>query len=114
MTTRVPDEDVTPELQALWSLANDLRLAKVEVGRADNVTRHRFEQARVSALEVAVAFATEAARLAGLDAPARDAAVALRTRDAKAQLAAVAATGVPAPHSTAAAAGTQSVAWRAP
>ena len=85
MTTRVPDEDVTPELQALWSLANDLRLAKAEAGRADTITRRRFEQARVSALEVAVAFATEAARLAGLDARARDAVVALRTRDVKAK-----------------------------
>jgi hypothetical protein len=101
-TRRVPDEDVTPELQALWSLANDLRIANAEAGRADTVTRCRFEQARASALEVAVAFATEAARLAGVDARARDAAVALRTRDIKANQA-VHATGAPAPASTGAA-----------
>ena len=66
MTSRIPDEEVTPELQALWSLRNDLRLARAEASRADNPARLKFEQVRAAALEHAVAFAEEAVRVARL------------------------------------------------
>ena len=58
MATRVPDEEVTAEVQAMWSLTNDLRLARAAAAKPC-----RFEQARAAALECAVAFAQEAARI---------------------------------------------------
>lgn len=58
MATRVPDEEVTPEVQAMWSLSNELRVARAAAAKPC-----RFEEARAAALEHAVAFAQEAARM---------------------------------------------------
>ena len=69
--TRVPDEEVTPEVQALWSLRNALRLA-----RADPLCK--FEQARAAALEHAVVFAENAASISRKAVRLRDAELAKR------------------------------------
>jgi hypothetical protein len=75
MASRVPDEEVTPEVQAWWALSNDLRLAR-DAALKDGA-HARYELARAAALERAVEFAQEAARLSREAVRAQDAELAL-------------------------------------